>query len=53
MTDQAEHATLAVAIPVLVFSIALFLLYTYLVHQGDPFHVVLFAGTVALARALR
>ncbi|WP_426517195.1 low temperature requirement protein A [Diaminobutyricibacter sp. McL0618] len=41
-------ATLAVAIPVLVFSIALFLLYTYLVHQGDPFHVLLFAGTVLL-----
>jgi low temperature requirement protein LtrA len=44
-------ATLAVAIPVLVFSIVLFLLYTYLVHQGDAFHILLFAGTVVLLAA--
>jgi low temperature requirement protein LtrA len=44
-------ATLAVAIPVLVFSIVLFLLYTYLVHQGDPFHLFLFAGTVLVLAA--
>ena len=31
--------------------VVLFLLYTYLVHQGDPFHVVLFAGTVLLLAA--
>ncbi len=44
-------ATLAVAIPVLVFSTVLFLLYTYLVHQGDPFHGLLAAGTVLLLAA--
>jgi hypothetical protein len=26
----------------------LFLLYTYLVHEGDPFHLALFAGTVVM-----
>jgi len=26
----------------------LFLLYTYLMHEGDPFHLALFAGTVAM-----
>ena len=40
-------AIVSVAVPVLLFSVVLFLLYTYLVHEGDPFHVGLFAGTVA------
>lgn len=44
-------AVLSVAIPVLVFSIALFSLYTYLVHEGDPFHVLLFVGTVVMLAA--
>jgi low temperature requirement protein LtrA len=44
-------AILSVAIPVLVFSIVLFLLYTYLMHEGDPFHLGLFAGTVAMLAA--
>jgi low temperature requirement protein LtrA len=39
-------AVASVAVPVLVFSVVLFLLYTYLVHEGDPFHIGLFVGTV-------
>jgi low temperature requirement protein LtrA len=39
-------AILAVAVPVLVFVIALFGLDTYLLKEGDPFHVALFVGTV-------
>ncbi|WP_258045952.1 low temperature requirement protein A [Leifsonia shinshuensis] len=41
-------AIVSVAAPVLLFSVVLFLLYTYLVHEGDPFHVGLFAGTVVV-----
>jgi low temperature requirement protein LtrA len=41
-------AVLAIAAPVLVFTVALFLLYTYLLQQGDPFHIGLFLGTVAV-----
>jgi Predicted membrane protein len=44
-------AILSVAIPVLLFSIVLFLLYTYLMHEGDPFHIGLFAGTVGMLAA--
>ncbi len=44
-------ATVAVAVPVLVFSIVLFLLYTYLVHQGDLLHLLLLLGTVLLLAA--
>ncbi|MGN7799629.1 low temperature requirement protein A [Leifsonia sp. 22587] len=40
-------AVASAAVPVLVFSVVLFLLYTYLVHEGDPFHLGLFLGTVA------
>jgi len=39
-------AILAIAIPVLGFSIVNFALYGYLVRQWDPLHSVLFAGTV-------
>lgn len=39
-------AILAIAIPVLAFSIVNFALYGYLVRQWDPLHSVLFAGTV-------
>ena len=40
-------AILAVAIPLAVFSVTLFTLYTYLVGEFDPFHVWLFGGTLA------
>jgi low temperature requirement protein LtrA len=39
-------AVSAVAIPVLVFSISLFTLYNWLLHEFDPFHIALFVGTV-------
>ncbi len=39
---------LAVAIPVMVFILALFVLYTYLVRRFDPLHLGLVAGTVGL-----
>ncbi|KQV26374.1 MULTISPECIES: low temperature requirement protein A [unclassified Microcella] len=38
----------AVSLPVLVFVVALFVLHTALVGEGDPFHWGLFAGTIAL-----
>jgi low temperature requirement protein LtrA len=41
-------AVLSVAIPVLLFSVVLFSLYTYLMHEGDSFHIALFAGTVGM-----
>ena len=41
-------AILAVAVPVLIFSIALFALYSYLVREFDRFHILLFAGTVLM-----
>lgn len=41
-------AVLAVAVPVFIFSVALFSLYTFLLGAFDPFHVALFAGTVIL-----
>jgi hypothetical protein len=39
-------AVLSVAVPVLVFSTALFVLYGFLVGHWDPFHIALFLGTV-------
>jgi low temperature requirement protein LtrA len=39
---------IAVAVPVGVFAFALFALYTYLVHSGDPFHIALLAGTATV-----
>lgn len=41
-------AVLASAIPVLIFTIAYFALYSFLVRAIDPFHVLLFVGTVAV-----
>ena len=38
---------MTVAAPVGVFAFALFALYAYLLHSGDPFHVALLAGTAA------
>jgi low temperature requirement protein LtrA len=41
-------AIVSVTVPMLIFSIALFSLYTYLVRAFDPLHVGLFAGTVGM-----
>jgi low temperature requirement protein LtrA len=41
-------AVIAVAVPVLIFSVALFSLYTYLAREFDKLHIVLFIGTVAM-----
>ncbi len=46
---------LSVAIPVAVFTIAALLIYAYLFRENDPFHILLFVGTLvvlALAVAL-
>lgn len=47
-TTGVTGAIVSVAAPVLLFSVVLFLLYTYLLHEGDPFHIGLFAGTVVV-----
>ncbi len=44
----ATATVLTVAAPLAVFALALFALYTYLVHAGDPFHLLLLGGTVAV-----
>jgi len=44
----ATATVITVAVPVGVFAFALFALYTYLVHSGDPFHIALLAGTAAV-----
>ncbi len=44
----AVATVLTVAVPVAVFAVALFALYTYLVRAFDPFHIALLAGTAAL-----
>lgn len=44
-------AVLATAIPVLVFTVVYFALYSYLVRNVDPFHVLLFVGTIAVLGA--
>ena len=41
-------AVLSVAIPVLIFSVSLFTIYTYLLQEGDGFHIALFVATVAV-----
>ena len=45
---DAAFALACVAIPVLVFEVMLFVLYTLLVARFDPFHIWLFVGGVAL-----
>jgi hypothetical protein len=44
----ATATVLTVAVPVAVFVFALFTLYTFLVHAGDPFHLSLLAGTTVV-----
>jgi low temperature requirement protein LtrA len=44
----AAATVLTVAVPVAVFVLALFALYTFLVRAVDPFHFILLAGTVAV-----
>jgi low temperature requirement protein LtrA len=44
----ATATVLTVAVPVAVFVLAVFALYTYLVRAVDPFHIALLAGTAAL-----
>ena len=46
-------AVLTVAVPVLVFGLSLFAIYTYLMQEFDPFHILLYAGMVACAAPLR
>ena len=41
-------AVLSIAIPVLLFGATLFGLYTYLVHEGDAFHIALVVGMVLM-----
>jgi low temperature requirement protein LtrA len=45
---DAAFALASVAIPVLVFEVTLFVLYTFLVRRFDPFHLWLFIGSVVL-----
>jgi hypothetical protein len=42
---------IALAVPLLVFNVAYFGVYSLLVRAVDPFHVVLFCGTVAVLGA--
>jgi low temperature requirement protein LtrA len=44
----ATATVLTVAVPVGVFVLALFALYSLLVHTADPFHVALLVGTTAV-----
>jgi low temperature requirement protein LtrA len=44
----ATATVITVAVPVGVFAFALFALYAYLVHSGDPFHIALLGGTAAV-----
>ncbi len=44
----AEFALLTVAVPLLIFEVALFTIYSLLVREFDPFHVWLFLGAVAM-----
>lgn len=42
------EAMLTVAVPVAIFSIALFTLYSLLLREFDPFHILLFAGSILM-----
>jgi low temperature requirement protein LtrA len=44
----AVEALLTVVVPVLVFSVALFTLYSLLLRQFDPFHIWLFIGSIVM-----
>jgi low temperature requirement protein LtrA len=44
----ATATVLTVAVPVAAFVLALFALYTFLVHAVDPFHITLLAGSAAV-----
>ncbi len=44
-------AVVAVAVPVLIFELCLFALYTYMVQEFDGFHIVLITATVTLVIA--
>jgi low temperature requirement protein LtrA len=44
----AVEAMLTVTVPVAIFSIALFTLYSLLLRQFDPFHILLFAGSILM-----
>jgi hypothetical protein len=44
----ATATVMTVAVPLAVFVFALFALYTYLVHAGDPFQIALLVGTTAV-----
>jgi low temperature requirement protein LtrA len=44
----ATATVLTVAVPLAVYTLTLFALYTYLVRAVDPFHIALLAGTAAL-----
>jgi low temperature requirement protein LtrA len=44
----ATATVLTVAVPLAVYVLTLFALYTYLVRAVDPFHIALLAGTAAL-----
>ena len=44
----ATATVLTVAVPVAVYVLTLFALYTFLVRAVDPFHLTLLAGTAAL-----
>ncbi len=41
-------AVLTVVVPVLVFGLSLFAIYTYLMQEFDPFHILLYAGMVGV-----
>jgi len=41
-------AVLAVAIPVLIFCVSIFVLYAFLLGEFDPFHIGLMAGTIVV-----
>ena len=45
---DAAFALASVAVPVLVFEVVLFSLYTFLVKEFDPFHVWLFIAAVVM-----
>jgi low temperature requirement protein LtrA len=44
----AVDTVLSVAVPVAVFACAFYLVYSIVMHEADPFHIWLLAGTVAV-----